>query len=289
MLLKLFRKLFMSLFILSSFGMTTAHAKEPIKMAVTNWADLLSVANVIKYVMETKVNQPVSFVQVDIGLQYQGVARGDLDLMVCGWLPVSHSTYYGRYKNNLEDLTILYRGGKNGWAVPDYIPETELSSIDDLKKPSVLAKLNGTIFGIEPGGGLMQASERTIKTYGLADYKLQSSSEAGILSAIAKANKNKEWIVATVWSPHWLFQKYKMRYLKDPKKILGGEEFIHAFSSKLFAKKYPDAYRFMKNFSIQISDIEAIEMSAQKDNNYARAAKEFVDTHPAYVKKWMMY
>ncbi|SAL27460.1 glycine betaine ABC transporter substrate-binding protein [Caballeronia humi] len=262
-------------------------AAEPVKIATTNWADVLAVANVVKYVLETKLQQPVQFVQADIGIQYQGVARGDLDLMVGGWLPVTHGTYYSRYKNDMDDVSVIYTGGKNGWAVPSYIPESELSSIADLNKPDVKSKLNSTIQGIEPGGGLMQASEKAIKEYDLAGYKLQSSSEAGMLASVSRAAQSKQWIVATVWSPHWLFQKWPMRYLKDPKGALGGEEQIHAFGSKQFATKFPRANVFMKHFKLTLADVEAIELEGNSTNDYATAAKKFVEAHPDKLKAWL--
>ncbi|TFE36525.1 glycine betaine ABC transporter substrate-binding protein [Paraburkholderia dipogonis] len=268
-------------------GIGSAVAAEPVKMAVTNWADVLAVANVAKYALETSLKQPVQFVQADIGIQYQGVARGDLDIMVGGWLPVTHATYYAKYKNEMDDVGIIYTGGKNGWAVPAYIPESQLSSISDLEKPEVKSKLNGTVQGIEPGGGLMQASEKTIKGYNLDGYNLQASSEAGMLAGVQRAYQSKQWIVATVWSPHWLFQKWQMRYLKDPKGTLGGEEQVHAFASKQFATKFPQADVFFKHFKLTLADVEAIEFEGNTTNDYATAAKKFVDAHPEKLKAWL--
>jgi glycine betaine/proline transport system substrate-binding protein len=272
-----------------TFGVTaiSAGAAEPIKIAVTNWADVLAVANVAKYVLETKLQQPVKFVQADIGIQYQGVARGDLDIMVGGWLPVTHGAYYSRYKNDMADTGIIYTGGKNGWAVPDYVPESELGSIADLNKPEVKSKLNGTIQGIEPGGGLMQASEKAMKEYDLSGYKLQSSSEAGMLASISRAYQSKNWVVATVWSPHWLWQKWKMRYLKDPKGALGGEEQVHGFASKQFATKFPRADVFFHHFKLTLADVESIEYEGNTTNDWPGAAKKFVEAHPEKVKAWL--
>jgi glycine betaine/proline transport system substrate-binding protein len=268
-------------------GGGSAVAAEPIKVAVTNWADVLAVANVAKYVLENNLKQPVQFVQADIGIQYQGVARGDLDIMVGGWLPVTHATYYARYKNDMDDVGVIYTGGKNGWAVPAYIPESQVATISDLEKPDVKSKLNGTIQGIEPGGGLMQASEKTIKAYDLNGYNLQSSSEAGMLAGVSRAYQSKQWIVATVWSPHWLFQKWQMRYLKDPKGTLGGEEQVHAFASKQFATKFPRADVFFKHFKLTLADVESIEYEGNSTNDYATAAKKFVDAHPDKLKAWL--
>lgn len=265
----------------------SAMAEEPIKMAVTNWADVLATVNVAKYVLENNLKQPVQLVQADIGIQYQGVARGDLDIMLSGWLPLTHSAYYAKYKNDLDDVGILYTGGKNGWAVPAYIPESQVASISDLNKPDVKSKLNGTIQGIEPGGGLMQASEKTVSAYDLNGYNLQSSSEAGMLAGVQRAYQSKQWIVATVWSPHWLFQKWQMRYLKDPKGSLGGEEQIHIFASKQFATKFPRADVFFKHFKMTLADVESIEYEGNNTNDYAAAAKKFVDAHPDKLKAWL--
>jgi len=280
-------KLTISTVVAMGVGATSAVAAEPIKMAVTNWADVLAVANVAKYALETSLKQPVQFVQADIGIQYQGVARGDLDIMVGGWLPVTHATYYAKYKNDMDDVGVIYTGGKNGWAVPAYIPESQVSSISDLDKPDVKSKLNGTIQGIEPGGGLMQASEKTVKAYDLNGYNLQSSSEAGMLAGVSRAYQSKQWIVATVWSPHWLFQKWQMRYLKDPKGTLGGEEQVHAFASKDFATKFPRADVFFKHFKLTLADVEAIEYEGNSTNDYATAAKKFIDAHPEKLKAWL--
>ncbi|WP_321874388.1 glycine betaine ABC transporter substrate-binding protein [Burkholderia ubonensis] len=280
-------KLMVSAVVAFGVGSEPAAAAEPIKVAVTNWADVLAVANVAKYVLETKLKQPVQFVQADIGIQYQGVARGDLDIMVGGWLPVTHATYYAKYKNDMDDVGVIYTGGKNGWAVPKYVPESELASISDLGKPEVKSKLNGTVQGIEPGGGLMQASEKTIKAYSLDGYNLQASSEAGMLAGVSRAYQSKQWIVATVWSPHWLFQKWQMRYLKDPKGALGGEEQVHAFASKQFAGKFPRADAFFKHFKLTLADVEAIEFEGNSTNDYATAAKKFVDAHPDKVSAWL--
>jgi glycine betaine/proline transport system substrate-binding protein len=270
-------------------GTRAAHAAEPVKIASTNWADVLAVTNVAKYVLETRLKQPVQLVNADIGIQFQGVARGDLDVMMGGWLPLTHAAYYEKHKGELDDIGVIYAGGKNGWAVPAYIPESELSSISDLAKPEVKSKLNGTITGIEPGGGLMRASEKTLQAYNLAaaGYHLQSSSEAGMLATLSRAYPSQQWMVATVWSPHWLFQKWKMRYLKDPKGTLGGEEQIHAFGSKQFATKFPQAYAFVKHFKLELADVEVIENEGYSTNNYEAAAKKFVESHPEKVKAWL--
>lgn len=265
----------------------SANAADPIKITLTNWADTQAVVYTAKYVLENKLQQPVTLVNADIGIQYQGIARGDVDLMLGAWLPVTHGAYYTRYKNDMVDMGVIYSGAKIGWAVPDYVPENEVSSIADLNKPEVKSKLNGSIQGIEPGAGEMVASEKTLKEYDLSGYNLVRASEAGMLTALSRAYQSKSWIVATVWSPHWLWQKWKMRYLKDPKGTLGGDEQIHGFASKQFAGKYPRADVFIRHFKLTLADVEAIELEGNATNDWNVAAKKFVDAHPEKVQEWL--
>ena len=46
-------------------------------------------------------------------------------------------------------------------------------------------------------------TEKAIKAYNL-DYSQISSSETSMITALKKADKNKEWIVITGWKPHFM-------------------------------------------------------------------------------------
>ena len=87
--------------------------------------------------------------------------------------------------------------------------------------------------GIIPNGDAEQlraagvAAVFTPKDYGLTDYQLISASDAAMLSGVERAERRKEWIVATAWSPHWMFAKSQLRYLDDPKGSLGGLESVN--------------------------------------------------------------
>ena len=75
-------------------------------------------------------------------------------------------------------------------------------------------------------------------SYGLTDWNLVESSTAAMLSELDKAIANKEPIVVTLWRPHWAFEKYNLRYLKDPKNTMNptGPEKIQSISKKLLRK-----------------------------------------------------
>ncbi len=165
--------------------------------------------------------------------------------MLMSWQPLTHKPYLDKVRQDVVDLGPMYTRAKLGWVVPSYIRNPSLRAFEDLKKPEVKQKLGSKIPGIDPGAGLMQASEKALKDYGLTDYQLISASDAAMLSGVERAERRKDWIVATAWSPHWMFAKSELRYLDDPKGSLGGLESVNKLVRKGFYQEQPEAYEFL--------------------------------------------
>ncbi|MEO8408309.1 MAG: glycine betaine ABC transporter substrate-binding protein [Oxalobacteraceae bacterium] len=257
-----------------------------LRIGWTAWSDAEAVTNVAKQLLEQRLGYKVEMVMTDIGLQYQGVAKGQLDIMLMSWLPTTHKAYWDKVSTEVVDMGILYDNAKLGWAVPAYVPASELNSIADMTKPEVEKKLNNKVQSIDPGAGIVTASEAAIKSYGLDSYKLQTGSDAAMAIALDRAIKRNEWIVVTTWTPHWMFSKYKLRYLQDPKQALGGAEAIHAVARKGFEQDFPKAAAFIKNFKIPLADLEGIMLKAKDTSNEIEAAA-YIKSHPEMVNKWL--
>ena len=209
-------------------------AEKSINIGWTAWSDAEAVTKLAKRVIEERYGYKVELTMADIGIQYQGIASGKLDAMLMSWQPLTHKPYLDKVGKDVVDLGPIYTRARLGWVVPDYIPVDQVKSIEDLKKPEVQQKLGGKIQGIDPGSGLMQASEKALKTYDLKGIQLVSASDAAMLAALERAMKRNEWIVVTSWSPHWMFANWKLRYLEDPKGALGGLESVNALVRKGF-------------------------------------------------------
>jgi glycine betaine/proline transport system substrate-binding protein len=273
---------------LAALSATSAPAAERnvIRIGWTAWSDAEAVTNIAKEVLEKRLGYKVELVMTDIGLQYAGVARGDLDVMLMAWLPTTHKAYWDKVAGDVVDLAVLYDHARLGWAVPNYVPETEVSSIADLNKVEVRSRLHGRVQGIDPGAGLMRASERALTDYALTGYTLRSASDAGMIVALDRAIKRNEWIVVTAWSPHWMFARYPVRYLADPKGSLGGAEAIHAVARKGFETDFPRAAAFLKKFKLTIPELEALMLRA-KDSSYHDEAVAYLQANSQRVDQWL--
>lgn len=111
-------------------------------------------------------------------------------------------------------------------------------------------QINYTITGIDAGAGIMASTQKALNTYDLRQNKwqLQTSSTAAMTSTLDKAIKYKQPIVVTGWQPHWMFTKFPIKFLKDPKNVYGKAEQIHTIARKGLSKDAPGAYQIMKQF-----------------------------------------
>ncbi|WP_018140267.1 glycine betaine ABC transporter substrate-binding protein [Thioalkalivibrio sp. ALJ7] len=269
----------------ASMTVSTVQADD-IQIGWTAWSDAEFVTKLAERVIEDEMGYSVELIQTDIAPQYQGLAAGDIDLMLMAWLPGTHEDYMERVGQDIVNLGPLYGDARLGWVVPNYVPEDELGSIEDLKKDSVRDKLDGRITGIDPGAGLTRLSEDAIETYGLDGYDLQISSGAGMTSALDRAIRRDEWIVVTGWSPHWKFGAYDLRYLEDPEEALGGFERIHALAREGFAEEYHDVAMMISRMQLNLDVLEEAMFYAQ-ENSYAEAVDRFIEDHPQYVQYWV--
>lgn len=264
---------------------SSALAKETIKIGWTAWSDAEFVTKLAQRILEERMGYEVELLQTDIAPQYQGLATGSIDIMLMSWQPGTHDDYIKKIGVQVVNLGLLYTHARLGWVVPNHIPESDLRSIADLKKPDVRKNLDGTITGIDPGAGLTRLSKKAIEDYGL-DYELQISSGAGMTAALERAVRRDEWIVVTGWSPHWMFGAYDLRYLDDPKGVLGSFERVHAVARLGFYQDNVEAASFFSRMQLPIDDLQKAMYDAQ-ETSYKEAVTRYIENNPKRVDYWV--
>ncbi|KFF49179.1 glycine/betaine ABC transporter substrate-binding protein [Gammaproteobacteria bacterium MFB021] len=257
--------------------------KGTINLAYVEWASEVASTNVVRAVLEQE-GYKVNMDSLSAAVMWQAVGTGDADAVVAAWLPTTHGDYLAKVKDKVEDLGPNLDGTKLGLVVPEYTYE-KVSSIADLNANADL--FDDKIVGIDPGAGLMSMTEKAMKDYGMNNLSLQSSSGAAMTSALGNAIKNHEDIVVTGWTPHWMFARWDLKYLEDPKKAYGDAEHIDTVVHKGLKERMPQAYAILDNFywtPEQMSEVMLMNQEPGSDP-YANA-KKWVSEHPELVKKW---
>lgn len=262
-------------------SVANADDTKPITIGWVNWADTEITTKLVTTILQDQLQQPVKLVMADIGIQFQAMSTGKVDMIPMAWLTYSHKPFWEKYGEKLEDLGVLYEG-RLGLAVPTSIPESELSSIEDLNKPEVREKLGGKILTSEVGNGQYKTATRAISDYKLDGYKLVASSETGMLNEFDRVTKRGQWALLNAWSPHWMFSTWSLRYLDDPKEVYGKAEQIHAVARKGFTKDYPQVAYFIAHFNIPMKDLENLMKQARESSADKVVAQYYAEHKESY-------
>lgn len=259
----------------------TPTANKTVNIGYVNWAEDVAVSNLWKVLLEEK-GYTVNLKSLEVAPLFVGLNKGDLDVFMDAWLPITHQSYWKKYKDKLDDYGVWYKSAaKIGLVVPSYV---DVTSIEDLKANK--AKFDGKIIGIDPGAGIMKTTQKADEEYGLG-YEVIQSSEAAMMTALDKAYRDKKSIVVTGWSPHWMFAKYDLKYLEDSKKTYGEAEEIHTLANKEFTKNNPDVAKMLQTFKLddkQIGDIESLINGGLAPD---AAAKKWIETNKDLVDSWL--
>jgi glycine betaine/proline transport system substrate-binding protein len=143
------------------------------------------------------------------------------------------------------------------------------------------------IVGIDPGAGLMKMTiEEALPQYGLDDWNVVEGSGAAMTASLKKAYDKKEPIVITGWSPHWMFSKYDLKYLEDPKGVYGKAETVNTIAREGLEKDHPNAYKILDQFEWTQKDVEEVMATIQGGTDAPEAAEKWASENKELVSTW---
>lgn len=271
-----------SAFLAAPVGEVRAASKK-VTVVYVEWDCAAATSYLAQAAMEEKLGVSVELLPVGAAAMWASVATGDADAALTAWLPATHADYAKKLAGRFEDLGPLVSGARLGWAVPEYVT---VSSMADLALHA--KEFNNTVTGIDSGAGIMILSEKALKEYNLAPMELQDGSGATMAAALGDAIRRKEWIVVTAWSPHWMFGRWNLRYLEDPKGVLGGSETINTIVRIGLKKDMPEVYAFLDKF--HYADIGQLQTlmawNQEKGADLKANARRFMTENPDLVKSW---
>lgn len=151
---------------------------------------------------------------------------------------------------------------------------------------SVGESVDYKITGIDPGAGIMQATESAIEEYELENWDLVSGSGAAMTAALKRAYDKEEPIIVTGWNPHWKFSSFDLKYLEDPKGIYGGAEEIHTIGRLGLAEDHPDAHKILSQFNWKDEDMGAVMVEIEEGEDAEVAAQNWIDANEEKVAEW---
>lgn len=260
----------------------TADTKPTIKIGyVEGWDDSVATSNVAARIIEKRLGYPVQLVPVAAGVMWQGVARGDLDATLSAWLPVTQGAYWEQFKGKVTDLGVNFPDARIGLIVPASVPEKTVGDLEAHK-----ADFNGRIVGIDAGAGVMKKTDDAIKAYNLSLSLMPSSGSAMTAELARQMNANKP-VVVTGWAPHWMFAKWKLKFLDDPKKVFGEAEHVDNVVNPQLETKAAPVVAFLKKFQWKPGEIDSVMLATENGTKPGAAADAWIAAHAERVNSWV--
>ncbi|SDH14808.1 glycine betaine/proline transport system substrate-binding protein [Vibrio xiamenensis] len=229
---------------------------------------------------------------LSVPVTYSSMANGDIDVFLGNWMPTMEGDIK-KYRDNgsVETVRANLEGAKYTLAVPKYVYDAGVKSFADIAKNA--DKFGDRIYGIEPGNDGNRLIQDIIDkdAFGLKGFRLVESSEAGMVSQVARAVKRKQWIVFLGWAPHPMNSNFDMEYLSGGDDYFGpnyGGANVYTNVRKDYLTQCPNVGSLLKDLKFSMSMENELMGKILNDNvQPAKAAQTWLKAHPEQVQAWL--
>lgn len=197
-----------------------ANQCETVRFADVGWTDITATTAVTSELLKG-LGYKTKTDLLSVPVTYSSMANGDIDVFLGNWMPTMEGDI-AKYREagTVETVRANLEGAKYTLAVPKYVYDAGVKSFAGLAKNA--DKFKDRIYGIEPGNDGNRLIQDMIDSdaFGLKDFSLVESSEAGMVSQVSRAVRRNQWIVYLGWAPHPMNSNVEMEYLS------GGDDFF---------------------------------------------------------------
>ena len=256
--------------------------KGEVELLYVEWAGEIANTNVAALILE-EMGYEVTMTAVSAAAMWEGIAGGDGDAMLAAWLPGTHGAYLDARRDRIDMLSPIMEGARIGLLVPTYVDVNSVAELLDHAE-----RFNHEIIGIDPGAGLMSATEQAMEVYGLDRFRLIEGSDATMTAGLADAIANERWVVVTGWTPHWKEVQFELKYLEDPELVFGEEEHVAAVARLGLAEDMPEVHAFLDNFFITPAQLgEILLWNEERGADPRETARRWVNENRETVNSWI--
>ncbi|MDA0108699.1 choline ABC transporter substrate-binding protein [Vibrio mediterranei] len=277
---------------LSSLAMNAyANQCETVRFADVGWTDITATTAVTTELLKG-MGYKTKTDLLSVPVTYSSMANGDIDIFLGNWMPTMEGDI-AKYREakTVETVRANLEGAKYTLAVPKYVYDAGVKSFADLAKHA--DKFRDRIYGIEPGndGNRLIQSMIDSDAFGLKDFNLVESSEAGMVSQVSRAARRNQWIVYLGWAPHPMNSNIEMEYLSGGDDYFGpnyGGANVYTNVRANYLSECQNVGQLLKNleFSLEMEN-QLMEAILNQNVQPSKAAQQWMKANPKQVEAWL--
>lgn len=272
-------------------GLTIAADCSTVRFSDVGWTDITATTAVTSEVLSGLGYQTKTQL-LSVPVTYTSLANGDIDIFLGNWMPTMEGDIASyREAGTVETVRANLVGAKYTLAVSKNAYDAGVTNFADIANHK--KEFSGRIYGIEPGNDGNRLIQDMINSnaFGLSDFQLVESSEAGMLSQVARNVRRDKWIVFLGWAPHPMNANFEMEYLSGGDDYFGpnyGGADVYTNVRKGYVQECPNVGKLLTNleFSLQMeNEIMGAILDSGKSPDVA--AKEWLSNNPGALDGWL--
>ncbi|SDN06366.1 choline ABC transporter substrate-binding protein [Vreelandella arcis] len=272
---------------------TLAMANEcsTVRFAEVGWTDITVTTALASEVLEG-MGYEARVDTVSVPIAYSGMQNDDFDVFLGNWMPsmASISDPYVE-KGTVDRLTANLEGAKYTLAVPQYVYDAGVTSVEDLADHA--DKFDNDLHGIEAGNDGNELIQQMIEddAYGLGDWEVVDSSEAGMLAELRARVPNEDWMVFLGWEPHPMNTNFDMAYLEGADDYFGpnlGGATVYTNTRGGYAEECPNVAALLNNMTFTLEMENQLMGEIMDDGANPRdAARTYLQENDELLGEWL--
>lgn len=281
-----------------SLGMaaSTAMAAEPescqtVRFAEVGWTDITATTALTTEVLEA-MGYETRIDTVSVPIAYQGMKNDDFDVFLGNWMP-SMASISDPYieEGDVDRLGANLEGAKYTLAVPQYVHDAGVTSVADLAEHA--ERFDSSIHGIEAGNDGNELIQQMIDddAFGLGDWELIDSSEAGMLAELGARVPGEQWMVFLGWEPHPMNTNFDMAYLEGADDYFGpdlGGATVYTNTRGGYAEECTNVAALLENLEFTLEMENQLMATIMDEGEDPReAARAYLQANPAVLDTWL--
>ena len=285
-----------ALFLISPFIWISTWAADPetcktVRFSDVGWTDITATTATTSVVLEGLGYEPETQV-LSVPVTYTSLKNKDIDVFLGNWMPTMEADIAPyREDGSVEVLGVNLEGAKYTLAVPQYVADGGLKDFADIA--NFEDQLDSKIYGIEPGNDGNRLIQKMIddNAFGLQGFEIVESSEAGMLSQVARASRRNDWVVFLGWEPHPMNANFDMAYLSGGDDWFGpnfGGATVYTNVRAGYTEECPNVGQLLKNLKFSLA-MENEIMGAILDDGQdpEDAAMAWLKNNPDVLDEWL--
>ncbi|KJF93790.1 choline ABC transporter substrate-binding protein [Photobacterium angustum] len=268
-----------------------ANQCDTVRFADVGWTDITATTAVTSELLKG-MGYSTKTDLLSVPVTYSSMANGDIDVFLGNWMPTMEGDI-AKYREakTVETVKANLEGAKYTLAVPKYVYDAGVKSFADLAKHA--DKFKGRIYGIEPGNDGNRLIQSMIDTnaFGLKDFSLVESSEAGMVSQVSRSVRRDQWIVYLGWAPHPMNSNVEMEYLAGGDDFFGpnyGGANVYTNVRSNYLTECPNVGQLLKNLSFSLEmENSLMEAILNQKIQPEKAARQWLSENPQQVEAWL--